>query len=57
MATGTATAGGGIDRNNGAMPDAKGGGAEVISVDGDNKDCGANAGSSSTWVFVDGGCC
>ena len=36
-ATATATAGGGSNDDNGAAPDAKGGGAEVIGVDGDNE--------------------
>ena len=36
-ATATATAGGGSNDDNGAGPDAKGGGAEVIGVDGDNE--------------------
>ncbi len=39
----------------GAVPYAKGRGAEVISIDGNNEDCGADAGSLSTAVVVDGG--
>ncbi len=31
------------------MPDVKGGGAEVIGVDGDDEDCGADG-----WVLVGG---
>ncbi len=50
MATATATAGGGSNDDNGAMPDAKGGEAEVIGVGGDDKDCGADVGSLSTAV-------
>ena len=48
MATVTTTVGGSSNNDNGAAPDAKGRGAEVIGVDGTNKDCGADAGSSST---------
>ena len=55
MATATATAGGSSDDNNGAALDVKGRGAEVIGMDGDNKDCGADARSSSTAVVVNGG--
>ena len=55
MATATATAGGGSNDDNRAAPDVKGRGVEVICVDGDDKDCGADAGSSSTAVVVDGG--
>ena len=33
-----------------AVPDAKGGGAEVIGMDGNNEDCGADG-----RVFVGGG--
>jgi hypothetical protein len=55
MAAATATAGGGSDDNNGATPDAKGRGAEVIGVDGNNEDCGADAGSTSTAIIVNGG--
>ena len=55
MATATATAGGGSN-NNRAMLNAKERGAEVIGMDGNNKeDCEADAGSLSTAVFVDGG--
>ena len=43
--TATATAGSGSDDNDGAMPDAKVGGTEVIGVGCDNEDCGADAGS------------
>ena len=55
MVMATATAGGGSNNNNGTAPDAKGGGAEVIVGDGNNKDCGADAGSSSMVVVVDRG--
>jgi len=48
--TATATAGGSSADDYGAAPDTKGGGAEVISVDGDDEDCGADAGSSSAAV-------
>jgi hypothetical protein len=40
MVTVTSTSGSDSNDNNGAVPDAKGGGAELIGVDGDNKDCG-----------------
>ena len=50
IATATATAGSGSDDNDGAMPDAKVGGTEVIGVGCDNEDCGADAGSLSTAV-------
>jgi hypothetical protein len=50
IATATATAGGSSDDNDGAMLDAKGGGAEVIGVGGNNNDCGVDAGSSSAAV-------
>jgi hypothetical protein len=46
----TATAGGSSNDNDGTMPDAKGVGAEVIGMGGDNKDCGADAGSLLTAV-------
>ncbi len=55
MATAAATTGGGSNNNAGAVPDAKGGEAEVIGVDGDDEDCGADAGSLSTAVVVNGG--
>ena len=42
MVTATSTSGGDSNDNNGAVPDAKGGGAEVIGVDGDDEDCGAD---------------
>ena len=41
----TATAGGSSKDYDGAAPDTKGEGAEVISVDGNDEDCGVNAGS------------
>ena len=50
MVMATSTSGGGSDDDNGAMPDAKGGGVEVIGVDSHNEDCGADG-----WVFVGGG--
>ena len=43
MAMATATAGGGRDDDKGAMPDAKGRGAEVIGMDCNDEDCGADA--------------
>ncbi len=55
MATATATVGGGSDDNNGAALDAKGGGAEVIGVDRNNKDCSADARFLLTAVIVDRG--
>ena len=50
IATATAKAGSGSDDNNGAMTDAKGGGAEVNGVGGNDEDCGVDAGSLSTAV-------
>ncbi len=50
MATATATAGVGSNNDNSAAPDAKEAGAEVINVEGEDEDCGADAG-----VFVDSG--
>ena len=50
IATATATAGGGSDDDDGAMPDAKGRGAEVIGVGSDDEDCGADAGFLLTAV-------
>ncbi len=38
----TATAGGGSNDKDGAVPDAKDGGAEVIGVDSNDEDCGAD---------------
>ena len=55
MAMATATAGGGRDDDKGAMPDAKDRGVEVIGMEGNNKDCGMDAGSWLTAVVVDGG--
>ena len=55
MATATATAGSSNNDGNGAVPDVKGKGAEVISVDSNDEDCGMDAGSSSTAIIVDGG--
>ena len=55
MATATVLAGGGSNANNGAAPDVKGRGAEVISADGNNKDCGADARSSLMVVVVNRG--
>ena len=55
MVTATATAGGSSDDDDGAAPDAKDGGAEKIGMDGNDKDCGVDAGSLSTAVIVDGG--
>ena len=54
MATATATAGGGSN-NNRAMLNAKERGAEVIGMDGNNKDSGTDAGSLLTAVVVDRG--
>ena len=51
MVTVTATAGGGSKDDISAMLNAKGGGAEVIGLDGDNKDCGADATSSPAVVM------
>ena len=51
--TATATAGSGSDNNDGATPDMKGRG-EVIGVDGNDKDYGGGARSSSMAVVVDG---
>ena len=50
MATVTATAGGGSDNDNGAVPDAKGRGMEVIGMEGNNEDCGADVGFLSMVV-------
>ncbi len=55
MATVIATTGDSSNDDNGAAPDAKGGGVEVIDVDRNGKDCNADAGSLSTAVIVDGG--
>ena len=55
MATATATVGGGSNNNDGAGLDVKDRGAEVIGMDGNNKDCDADAGSLSTAIVVDGG--
>ncbi len=55
MAMATATAGGGSNDNNGAAPDVKGTGAEVISIDGNNEDCGAAARSLLMVVVVNRG--
>ena len=55
MAMATATAGGGSNDDNGAALDVKDGGVEVIGVDGNNEDCGVDAGSSLTAVVVNGG--
>ena len=43
--TATATAGSGRDNKDGTVPDAKGGGAEIIALDSNNKDWGVDAGS------------
>ena len=51
MAKVTATAGGGSNNDNSATPDMKGGGVDVIGVDGGNKDCGTDAGSLSAAVM------
>ena len=50
MATATSTAGGSSNDNNGAAPEVKSRGAEVTGVDGNNEDCGADAGSLSAAV-------
>jgi hypothetical protein len=50
MATATATVGGDSEDDDGAAPDTKGGGVEVIDVDGNDEDCGADG-----RVFVGGG--
>ena len=50
-ATAAATAGGGIEDDDGAVLDAKGKGEEVIGVDSNDEDCGADAGSSSGAVI------
>ena len=50
MATATATGGGDSKDNDGAAPDTKGEGEEVICVEGNNEDCGADG-----RVFVGGG--
>ena len=50
MATATATAGGDSEDNDGSAPDTKGGGVEVIGVDGDIEDCSMNG-----RVIVGGG--
>ena len=42
MATATATADGSSEDDDGAAPDTKGGGVEVIGVDGEDEDCGAD---------------
>ncbi len=55
MVAATATAGSGSNNNDGAAPDAKGGEAEVIGMDGNNKDSGTDAGSLLTAVVVDRG--
>ena len=44
-ATAAAIAGGSSEDNNGAALDTKGRGAEVICVEGNNKDCSVDAGS------------
>ncbi len=49
MVTATSTSGGDSNDNNGPVPDAKGGGAEVIGVDGNGEDCSVDG-----WVLVGG---
>ena len=50
MAAATAIAGSGSNNEDGAALDAKGKEAEVIGVDGDDEDCGADARSLLTAV-------
>ena len=50
MATAAATAGGGSKDDDGTAPDTKGRGVEVTGMDGNNEDCGADAGSLSVVV-------